>query len=91
MHLGNEKSSVQNPMVRYAIEAGWTYLPPDEALRQRPDGPAGPVLWHILTSQLQKLNPGVVDPQRAEEVARAICRSMPNIEGNLTPGSISRG
>jgi type I restriction enzyme R subunit len=32
MSLGSESSSVQCPFVRYAVEAGWTYLSPDEAL-----------------------------------------------------------
>ena len=35
MSLGAECSSVQNPFIRYAVEAGWTYLSPDEALTQR--------------------------------------------------------
>ncbi len=33
--LGTEKTSVQNPLIKYAVEAGWKYLSPDEALRLR--------------------------------------------------------
>jgi len=33
--LGAERSTVQNPLLRYAQEAGWTRLPPDHALRLR--------------------------------------------------------
>lgn len=35
MTLGNESSSVQRPFVRYAEEAGWTYLSPEQALALR--------------------------------------------------------
>lgn len=35
MSLGAERSSVQNPFIRYAVEAGWTYLSPDETLTRR--------------------------------------------------------
>jgi type I restriction enzyme R subunit len=30
MPLGGEKSSVQNPFLRYAQDAGWIYLSPDD-------------------------------------------------------------
>ena len=33
--VGGERATVQNPLIRYAEEAGWSYLPPDEALRLR--------------------------------------------------------
>jgi type I restriction enzyme R subunit len=49
MSIGNERYAVQNPFVRYAQEAGWTYLPPEEALRLRP-GPESPVLMPVLVS-----------------------------------------
>ena len=41
MPIGGERSAVQNPFIRYAVEAGWTYLSPDDALRPaaRPDQP----------------------------------------------------
>src|SRR4051812_32922608 len=90
MSLGNEKAAVQNPMVRYAVEAGWTYLPPDEALRLRP-GPTSPVLWSVLVPQLRKLNPGVVDQGRAEDVARAFQRVKPTIEGNQVAWEYLKG
>lgn len=35
MTLGGEKASVQKPFGRYAIDAGWTYLTPEEALNLR--------------------------------------------------------
>jgi type I restriction enzyme R subunit len=69
MPLGSERGAVQNPFLRYAVEAGWTYLTPDDALRLRP-GPGSPVLLPVLVQQLQRLNPGVVDLRRAEAARR---------------------
>ncbi len=82
MTLGSERGAVQNPFIRYAVEAGWTYLSPDDALRLRP-GPTIPILLPVLVQQLQRLNPGVVDARRADDVAKALCRVKPSIEGNL--------
>jgi len=50
-HLGNERRAVQDPLIRYAVEAGWTYLLPEEALRLR-RGESGIVLHEVLTRQL---------------------------------------
>ena len=65
MSLGSESNSVQRPLVRYAIEAGWTYLSPDEALNLRQLGVTSPVLDAVLLRQLTKLNPGIVNAGRA--------------------------
>ena len=83
MSIGSERRAVQNPFIRYAEEAGWSYLPPVEALRLR-GGEDSPVLRTVLIEQLQRLNPGVVDSvTKAEEVASRLVRVRPNIEGNL--------
>jgi hypothetical protein len=49
------------------------------------------VLLPVLVQQLQKLNPGVVDQCRAEDVARAFCRVKPNVEGNLAAWEYLKG
>ncbi len=79
---GPERAAVQAPLVRYAVEAGWTYLPPDEALRLR-RGEASAILYDVAVEQLQRLNPDVVDLQRAGEFAARLARVPPTIEGNL--------
>jgi type I restriction enzyme R subunit len=53
MSLGSERSSVQNPFMRYAEEAGWTYLSPDEALRLR-GGEDNPVMPGVLMNYPQR-------------------------------------
>ena len=55
MTLGAERPTVQSPLIRYAQEAAWTYLPPEEALRLR-RGETGLVLHEILVRQLQRLS-----------------------------------
>ena len=90
MAVGGEKGAVQNPFLRYAEEAGWTYLSPEQALDLR-RGITSPVLDSVLVRQLQRFNPGVVDLPRAEELSRRITRVRPNIEGNLDAWEYLKG
>ncbi|HDC92699.1 MAG TPA: type I restriction endonuclease subunit R, partial [Candidatus Acetothermia bacterium] len=78
----DERRTVQEPLIRYAEEAGWEYLPPEEALRLR-RGPESPVLHEVLIGQLQRLNPEIVDLGRAEDLVRRLVKVRPFIEGNL--------
>lgn len=90
MPLGGERLSVQNPFVGYAVEAGWEYLSPEEALNLR-RGVTSPVLDSVLIEQLQRLNPGIVDYQRAEDTVGKIVRVKPNIEGNFNAWQYLKG
>ena len=90
MALGGERGAVQLPLVRYATQAGWTYLPPEEALRLR-RGEVGVVFHDVVVQQLQRLNPGVVDAQKAEEVIRRLLLVQPSIEGNLQAWEFLKG
>lgn len=90
MPVGSERRTVQNPLIRYAVEAGWTYLPPEEALRLR-RGECGIVLHEVLARQLQRFNPGVVDHLRAEDVIRRLTSVHPSIEGNLQAWEYLKG
>jgi type I restriction enzyme R subunit len=82
MSLGGEMAAVQNPFVKYAQEAGWVYLSPDEARAFRRGEDTSPVLDEVLVDQLQKLNSGVVDRVKAEELVGRFVRVRLNIEGN---------
>lgn len=88
--IGAERSTIQNPFVKYAIEAGWSYLSPEEAQNLR-RGITSPVLDSILLDQLQRLNPGVVDYQRAQDTVRKMVRVRPTIAGNLTAWEYLKG
>jgi type I restriction enzyme R subunit len=88
--LGGERSAVQNPLLRYAEEAGWERISPEEVLRLR-GGKTRIFLHDVLVNQLQKLNPGVVDHQRAEEVIKRLGRISPSKDGNLDAWEYLRG
>jgi type I restriction enzyme R subunit len=66
--LGSESSSVQRPFVRYAVEAGWTHLSPENVLALRNGGVTNPVLDSIVVAQLQKLNPKALNAVKAADV-----------------------
>lgn len=51
MTLGSERGAVQNPFIRYAVEAGWTYLSPEDVLDRR-HGLTSPILDTVLIDQL---------------------------------------
>src|ERR1039457_3031538 len=91
MALGSEPGAVQRPFIRYAVEAGWTYLSPDEALNLRQGGVTSPVLDAVLLGQLTKLNPGIVNTARAQDIVRQLVRVRPTIEGNLDAWEFLKG
>lgn len=77
----SERSSVQNPMLKYAAEIGWEYIPPDQTLALR-QGETGRFLLPVLEEQLLRLNAGIVDTGRAAEIIRLLNLLRPTIEGN---------
>ena len=81
MTLGGERGSVQNPFIRYATDVGWDYLNRDQAEAQR-GGESGLIFTDVLVAQLQALNPGTVNRDRAEELARRVVRTLPTLQGN---------
>jgi type I restriction enzyme, R subunit len=77
----SERSAVQNPMIRYAQQIGWTYVRPEEALRLR-GGETGRFFTDVLAAELVALNSGVVNAARAAEVIRQLSLLNPTIQGN---------
>ncbi len=77
----SERSTVQNPMFRYAEEIGWQYVSPADALKLRGDK-TGLFFTDTLTEQLIRLNPGIVTPDRAAEIIRQLSLLKPTIAGN---------
>ncbi|WP_243027222.1 type I restriction endonuclease subunit R [Thermus albus] len=91
MSLSSEWRTVQNPLIRYAKEAGWEYLEPQEALRLR-GSKERPFLKPVLVQQLQRLNPGAVtSAAKAEEVVRRLLAIRTGIEGNLEAWEYLKG
>ncbi len=96
--LGGERSSVQNPIIKYTCEPsgewktgekegkysalGWEYVSPDDALRLR-GGETGFIFKEIFINQIKKLNPFVSD-EVVQEIIKRLERIPPTIEGNFT-------
>ncbi len=79
--LGTERPTVQDPLVGYAVEIGWVYLSPDEALTLR-RGQSGTLLYPTLRDKLIALNPGVVTVDTVDQVIARIESVRTTIEGN---------
>jgi type I restriction enzyme R subunit len=77
-------------MLKYSQEIGWEYVNPSVALRLR-GGDTGLYFSDVLKSQLQRLNPRVVDSDRALEILRKLNLLRPSIEGNRDALSWLRG
>lgn len=85
-----EAATVQSPFVKYATEAGWTYLSPAEAERLR-GGTDGLLLREVFLERVQALNAGVVDFTLAEELARRLMQVRPSLEGNMKAWELLAG
>src|SRR3972149_1870339 len=79
--LGTERPTVQDPLVGDAVESGWGYLSPDEALTLR-RGQSGTLLYPTLRDKLIALNPGVVTVDTVDQVIARIESVRTTIEGN---------
>lgn len=79
--LGTERPTVQDPLVGYAVEIGWSYLSPDEALSLR-RGQSGTLLYPTLRDKLIALNPGVVRVDTVDQIIARIESVRNTIEGN---------
>jgi len=104
--LGDEKHSVQKPIIDYVqepsaqytaqngtrvfLKLGWQYISRDEALRLR-GGETGMVFRELFINQLQRLNPGFADHLMAEEIIKKIKSIPANIEGNFTAWEYLKG
>jgi type I restriction enzyme R subunit len=77
-------------MIKYAEQIGWQYISPAEAMKLR-GGDTGIYFTDVLASQIQNLNPGVVDAGRASEILRKLNLLRANLEGNRDALSWLRG
>ena len=80
-NLGTESVTVQHPLTRYACDAGWAIVPQEQATAFR-RGESGLFFYDLLKQKLQDLNPGVVTPERADQVIHKLESVRNNIEGN---------
>lgn len=81
LNLGSERKTVQDPLIGYAVEIGWVYLSPDQALTLR-RGESGTLLYQVLEDKLIALNPGIVTVDNADQVIAKLDGVRNTIEGN---------
>src|SRR4051812_32494260 len=86
----SERTAVQNPLIAYAGEIGGEYVRTDEALHLR-GGDAGRFFDEVLEAQLLRLNPGVVNVERAAEVIRRLHLLNATMPGNREALAWMRG
>ena len=77
----SERSVVQDPLLKYANEIGWTRLSRSEAMQMR-GGDTGRYFSDVLQAQLLKLNKGIVDASNCADILRRLNLLRPTLEGN---------
>ena len=86
----SERSAVQDRMLEYADEIGWESIPRLEAAQKRGNN-TGLYFTDILQAQLIKLNGGILDQSRCDEIVRQLTSLRPTLEGNQDALSRLRG
>ena len=86
----SERAAVQDPMLKYANEIGWQSVSRSEAMGLR-HGDTGLYFIDLLKVQLMKLNRGILDQSRCEEIMRQLTLLRPTLEGNQDALSWMRG
>ncbi len=81
MNRPTEHNSVQTPLIRHAVAAGWEYVPRAEAVALR-KGEGGLYFYRVLEEKLRTLNPGLVTASGAVDIIRRMEGARNTIEGN---------
>ena len=80
--FATERSSVQNPIVEYATQIGWSYLSPEDTVRMR-GGETGLILRQIFSSQVIRLNSDFANLETANIIVKRLENTITaTIEGN---------
>lgn len=87
----SERSAVQEPLLKYANEIGWTRVSRSEAVQMRGGDATDLYFVGVLNAQLQKLNKGIIDDSNCAEVIRKLGSLKPTLEGNQEALSWLRG
>jgi type I restriction enzyme R subunit len=76
-----ERATVQDPLAKYAVEAGWRPVASEKALGLRA-GETGLLFRQVLADQLLALNPGVLTAASVVDVITRIESVRSSIQGN---------
>jgi type I restriction enzyme R subunit len=86
----SERLTVQNPILKYAVELGWQYLKPEEALDLR-DGETGIFFLKTLKEKLRDFNPWLLEEEIDQIIKELLERTRYNLEGNQKVLNFFRG
>ena len=86
----SERASVQDPMIKYADEIGWKSVSRSEAMQMR-HVETGRYFADVLKAQLMRLNRGILDESRCQEILRQLNLLGSTLEGNQDALSWLRG
>ena len=86
----SEYTAVQEPMLRYGDQIGWTRVSQAQAMQMR-GGDTGLYFSDVLEAQLLKLNKGIVDASNCVDILRQLNLLRPTLEGNRHALSWLRG
>ena len=78
----SEYTVVQEPMLRYSDQIGWTRVSRSQAMQMRGGNTAARYFTDVLKAQLLKLNTGIVDNSNCADVLRQLGLLKPTLEGN---------
>ena len=88
--LTTELKTVEEPLIKYAIKAGWEYVPPNTALNLR-RGETGRLFYNVLRESLIKLNSDFLNEKNVDGLVQKIDTSTGSIEGNKENLGWARG
>ena len=78
----SEYTAVQEPMLRYSDQIGWTHVSRSQAMQMRRGDTAALYFSDVLKAQLLKLNKGIVDDSNCDDVMRKLSLLNATLEGN---------
>ena len=88
--LVTESKTVEEPLIKYAKQAGWEYIPPDRALNLR-RGETGKLFYSVLRESLIQLNSSFLNENNIDELIQKIDMVTDSIEGNKKSLDWARG
>ena len=88
--LTSELKTVEIPLIKYAKQAGWEYIPPDRALNLR-RGEIGKLFYSVLRDSLIKLNSDFLNEGNIDGLIQKIENVTDTIEGNKKNLDWARG
>jgi type I restriction enzyme R subunit len=86
----SERKTVQNPILKYAVDLGWQYIEPNQALDLR-DGEIGIFFLQTFKEKLVEFNPWLTSDEIDDIVRELLERTRFNIEGNQKILNYCRG